>query len=53
MPSQIVDNQTTCDKFCFPYWAKKEAGKSAYQPSLSERPPGMDEEVTIGGGGNY
>ena len=35
------------------YWAKKEAGKSTLQDALSARPPGMGDEVIIGGGGNY
>src|SRR5215472_1696251 len=35
------------------YWAKKEVPKSTYQPPLSERPPGMDEEVVVAAGGNY
>jgi len=48
----------TCARAAIPtpdrgYWAKREAGKSAYQPSFSERPPGMDDEVVVGGGGNY
>lgn len=35
------------------YWAKKEAGKSALQALLPERPPGMDDEVRVGGGSSY
>jgi hypothetical protein len=35
------------------YWAKKEAGKSTLQDALSPRPPGMGDEVIVGGGGNY
>ncbi|HET8925742.1 MAG TPA: hypothetical protein VFN26_22350 [Candidatus Acidoferrum sp.] len=35
------------------YWAKKEAGKSTLQDALSARPPGMGDEVIVGGGGNY
>src|SRR5256885_12405556 len=34
------------------YWAKKEAGKDTFQPALPHRPPGMDDEVWVGGGGN-
>jgi hypothetical protein len=35
------------------YWAKKEAGKSTLQDAISARPPGMGDEVIVGGGGNY
>jgi hypothetical protein len=35
------------------YWAKKEAGKNTLQDALSARPPGMGDEVIVGGGGNY
>lgn len=35
------------------YWAKKEAGKSAYQPPLPERPPGLDDEVVVAAGKDY
>ena len=35
------------------YWARKEAGKSTYRPTLSELPPGMDDEVVVREGGNY
>lgn len=35
------------------YWAKKEAGKNPIQQALPERPPGMGDEVIVGGGGNY
>jgi hypothetical protein len=34
------------------YWAKKDAGKDTFQAAFSTRPPGMDDEVSIGGGGN-
>jgi hypothetical protein len=34
------------------YWAKKDAGKDTFQPSFSTRPPGMDDQVSIGSGGN-
>jgi hypothetical protein len=34
------------------YWAKKDAGKDAFQAAFSTRPPGMDDEVSIGSGGN-
>jgi hypothetical protein len=34
------------------YWAKKEAGKETIQVALPMRPPGMDDEVSIAGGGN-
>ncbi|HUN64139.1 MAG TPA: hypothetical protein VMU53_19215, partial [Candidatus Sulfotelmatobacter sp.] len=30
------------------YWAKKEVGKSTFQPSLPERPPGMNDDVVVG-----
>jgi hypothetical protein len=32
---------------------KKEAGKSISHDVLPERPPGLDDEVLVGGGGNY
>ena len=35
------------------YWAKKEAGKSVYQPPLPERPPGLDDEIVVARGSNY
>src|SRR5580698_3299946 len=34
------------------YWAKKDAGKDTFQAELPTRPPGMDDEVSIGSGGN-
>ncbi len=34
------------------YWAKKEAGKDTLQPAFPPRPPGMDDEVCVGGGSN-
>jgi hypothetical protein len=34
------------------YWAKKEAGKAAFQAVLPMRPPGMDDEVSVASGGN-
>jgi hypothetical protein len=33
------------------HWAKKEAGKETFQAALPLRPPGMDEQVEIGGCG--
>ena len=35
------------------YWAKKEAGKSAPQVALPERPLGMDDEIVVAGGSSY
>jgi len=35
------------------YWAKKDAGKATLQAALPTRPPGMDEEVSVGGGRDY
>jgi hypothetical protein len=35
------------------YWAKKEAGKSAPQVALPERPLGMDDEVVVAGGSSH
>lgn len=35
------------------YWAKRESGKGTNPPALSERPPGMDDEVVVAGGRNY
>jgi hypothetical protein len=48
----------TCARAAIPtpdrgYWAKREAGKSTFQQTLSERPPGMDDTVVVGGGGNH
>lgn len=34
------------------YWAKKDAGKDTFQAAFSTRPPGIDDEVSIGSGGN-
>jgi hypothetical protein len=34
------------------YWAKKDAGKDTFQAELPTRPPGMDDEVSIGSGCN-
>jgi hypothetical protein len=34
------------------YWAKKDAGKDTFQAALPTRPPGMDDQVLIGSGGN-
>jgi hypothetical protein len=34
------------------YWAKKDAGKEVFQAAFPLRPPGMSDEVEIGGGGN-
>lgn len=36
------------------YWAKKEPGKETFQPALSLRAAGTDDEVSIAsGGGNH
>ena len=35
------------------YWAKKEAGKPTRQALLPPRPPGMNDEVQIGGGNSW
>jgi len=35
------------------YWAKKDAGGKTIQVPLPPRPPGMEDEVVIGGGGGY
>jgi hypothetical protein len=35
------------------YWAKKDAGKPTRQAPLPPRPPGMDDEVQIGGGNSW
>ena len=32
------------------YWAKKDAGKEVFQAAFPLRPPGMDDEVEMGGG---
>lgn len=32
------------------YWAKREAGKPTEQIQLPPRPPGMDDEINVGGG---
>src|SRR5919197_2519873 len=47
----------TCARAAIPtpdrgYWAKKEASKETFQAALPTRPPGMDDEVSVGGGGN-
>jgi hypothetical protein len=47
----------TCARAAVPtpdrgYWAKKEAGKETFQAALPPRPPGMDDEVWVGAGGN-
>jgi hypothetical protein len=34
------------------YWAKKAAGKEMFQAAFPLRPPGMSDEVEIGGRGN-
>jgi hypothetical protein len=34
------------------YWAKKDARKDTFQAALPGRPPGMDDQVVIGSGGN-
>jgi hypothetical protein len=34
------------------YWAKKDAGKDTFQAAFSTRRPGMDDDVSIGSGGN-
>jgi hypothetical protein len=48
----------TCARAAIPtpdrgYWAKKAAAKNTRQPSLSERPPGMADEVVVAAGGSY
>jgi hypothetical protein len=48
----------TCARAAIPtpdrgHWAKREAGKSTSQQSLSERSPGMDDEIVVGGGGYW
>jgi hypothetical protein len=48
----------TCERATVPtpdrgYWAKKEAGKETFKPALPSRPPGMDDEVTVGAGRSY
>jgi hypothetical protein len=48
----------TCAKAEIPtpdrgYWAKRDAGKPTLQAIFPPRPPGMDEEVLVAGGGNY
>jgi len=35
------------------YWARRQAGKKTLQPALLPRPPGLNEEVVVGGGGSY
>jgi hypothetical protein len=35
------------------YWAKKDAGKSAPQVALQERPASMDDEVVVAGGSSH
>ena len=35
------------------YWAKKEPGKETFQPALSLRAAGTDDEVSIASGGNH
>lgn len=47
-----------CRKLAVPlpprgYWARKGAGKPVVQAALSPRPPGLDEETTIGDGRPY
>jgi hypothetical protein len=34
------------------YWTKKDAGKETFQAAFPLRPPGMDDQVEIGAGGN-
>jgi len=34
------------------YWEKKDAGKETFQAAFPLRPPGMDDQVEIGAGGN-
>ena len=48
----------TCARAAVPvpgrgHWAKKGAGKRVVQANLPTRPPGMDDEVLVGGGGQY
>jgi len=33
------------------YWPKRDAGKETFQAAFPIRPPGMDDHVSIGGGG--
>jgi hypothetical protein len=35
------------------HWAKKAAGKGTSQVALTERPPGMDDDVVVGAGVRY
>jgi hypothetical protein len=47
----------TCTRAAIPtpergYWAKKDAGKATIQAALPIRPPGMDDEILVAGGGN-
>jgi hypothetical protein len=34
------------------YWAKKDAGKEVFQAAFPLRPPGINDEIEIGAGGN-
>lgn len=48
----------TCARMQIPtpdrgYWAKREAGKPTRQVPLPPRPPGMDDNVDIGGGNRW
>lgn len=47
----------TCERARIPrpdrgYWAKKDAGRETFQAAFPLRPPGMDDEIEMGGGGN-
>jgi hypothetical protein len=47
----------TCARASIPtpdrgYWAKKQAGKPTIQVSIPRRPPGMSDEIFLGGAGN-
>ena len=48
----------TCARAAIPtpksgYWAKNDAGNSAPQPLLPQRPPGMADEVVVAKGSSY
>jgi hypothetical protein len=48
----------TCLKAAIPtpergYWARKDAGQKVAQAALPRRPPGMDNDVLVAGGGTW
>ncbi|MFB3917465.1 MAG: hypothetical protein ACE14M_12095 [Terriglobales bacterium] len=52
-----VGLKKTCARAAIPtpdrgYWAKKEAVKETFQAALPTRAPGMEDEVSVGAGGN-